>query len=514
MSDTTIARTISLAMIVLLVGVSAAVYGAVENGPTEWVLFAALLCCAPMLWTESLRRLSRGPVAMLLLPLTLVAIWGLVQSMPLPGSIVSTLSPAAVRIYEITVPPGGGASLPAWLLARAEASGIVVSEDREVPAAYPDDGDIGAGKSLSLHPSATRTAAIRWLSPLLLLAATAWVARSATHRYFLLWGLAGWAGLWGFVSILQEGGWTGRPIWTREIASVQMMRIARPFINPNHYSSSVGMGALVAVGLALALLARATGRLDRAGIRAAMLDRDWTLPRVIAAAVLTTLATAGVIISKSRGGILAFACGFVFLVAARWIKGWVALAVVAVVLAGLLAGVPAIPAAEQAASFATPTMASSGFDPSALMRIDVWGKTLRMFLDFPIAGTGLGTFEWAFNGYQRQGETLAFRQAHNDYVQILAETGVVGLTLLTWGLVVFLARFLIPVLRGVDGEPRWTSIAVAGAVFALLVHSTLDFNLQIAANAAQFAVLLGILAAAALDDASVAAGRGAEEGSA
>ena len=118
-----------------------------------------------------------------------------------------------------------------------------------------------------------------------------------------------------------------------------------------------------------------------------------------------------------------------------------------------------------------------------------------MFLDYPVAGTGLGTFEWAFNGYQRQGESLVFRQAHNDYVQVLSETGLVGAALLAWALGVFLLRILVPVLRGVDGEPRWTSIGAAAAVFALIVHSTVDFNLQIPANAAQFAVLLGILAA-------------------
>ncbi len=501
MSDTSIARKIALAMLVILVGVSSAVYGSVENGPTEWMLFGSLLCCAPMLWTVSLRRLARGPAAMLVLPLVLVAVWGLVQSMPLPPSIVRALSPAAARIYELTVPPGGGASLPAWLLARSEKDGVIVGDDRDLPPAIPDRGDVGLGKSLSLHPSATRNASILWLSPLLLIAASAWVARSSSSRYILLWGLAGWAALWGVVSILQEGGWSGRPIWTRDIAAAQMMRIARPFINPNHYSSSVAMGSLVAIGLALALLARGTGRLDREGIRAALYDRDWTLPRLITAGILAALGTAGVIISKSRGGILAFACGILFFVAARWMKGWASVAVVLVVLAGLLAGIPAIPAADHAASFANPPFASSGLDPSALMRIDVWGKTLRMFLDFPVSGTGLGTFEWAFNGYQRQGETLAFRQAHNDYVQVLAETGLVGLTLLAWALVVFLLRILVPVLRGVDGEPRWTSIAVAAAAFAVLVHSTLDFNLQIPANAAQFAVLVGILAAAALDDA-------------
>ena len=142
---------------------------------------------------------------------------------------------------------------------------------------------------------------------------------------------------------------------------VQLVRIARPFINPNHYSASVAMGALVAIGLALALLAGTTGRLDRLGIRAALLDRDWTLPRVIAAGVLACLGGGGRRRSRTRAaGCSPSPAASRSSLAARWIKGWIAVAVVAVVLVGLLAGLPAMPAANRLA-FATPALAASGW---------------------------------------------------------------------------------------------------------------------------------------------------------
>lgn len=492
-----VARRVSLVLLILVVGLSAAAYGAVEEGPADWLLFGSMLAAAPMFW--SLSSLDRSPALRLAIPLLLVVAWGFLQSMPLPASFVRALSPAAAGIYERTVPPGGGESLPSWLLDRARSSGIRVGGDLEVPEGVADRGDVALGRSFSLHPAATRDASLGWLGPILLLLTAGWVSRDPACRYRLLWGLAGWAGVWGLVAILHESGWDGSPIWTRAVPPEELLRMSRPFVNPNHYSSSVAMGALVATGLLLALLARASGGLDRRGILQSFVDRAWTLPRVIACSLAAVLAVTGLALSRSRGGALALGCGILFLVAGRWLRGRVALAVPAVVLAGILAGIPALQQAERA-SFSTAPFVSAGGDSSALLRMDAWGKTMRMFLDHPITGTGIGTFEWAFTGYQRQGEWMIFRASHNDFLQVLAEGGLVAAVLLGWALWIFVARILVPALRGVAGSPRWTTIAAAAAVFAVLAHSVLDFNLQIPANAAQFAVLVGILAAASRDD--------------
>lgn len=493
----TVARTLSLVLLVLVVGLSAAAYGAVEPGPAEWLLFGSMLAAAPMFW--SLSSVGRSPALRLAVPLFLVVVWGVVQSMPLPTAIVRVLSPAAAEVYERTVPPGGGESLPSWLLERARSGGIRVGGDLELPEGVPDRGDPATGRSLSLHPAATRDASFAWLGPILLLLTAGWVSLDPTCRYRLLWGLVAWGGIWGLVAILHESGWDGSPIWTRSVSPQELERMSRPFVNPNHYSLSVAMGALVAIGLLLALLSRASGALDRRGIRQTFADRAWTLPRVIGCSLAAGLALTGLALSRSRGGALALGCGLVFLVAARWLRNWLALAVPAVVLVGVLVGIPALRQADRA-SFATAPFVSAGGDSSALLRMDAWGKTLRMFLDHPVTGTGIGTFEWAFTGYQRQGEWMIFRAAHNDFLQLLAEGGLVAAVLLGWALWIFVARLLTPALRGVAGSPRWTTIGAAAAVFAVLTHSILDFNLQIPANAAQFAVLVGIVAAASRDD--------------
>jgi O-antigen ligase len=136
-------------------------------------------------------------------------------------------------------------------------------------------------------------------------------------------------------------------------------------------------------------------------------------------------------------------------------------------------------------------------DPSGAMRLEAWGNTLRIFMDYPATGTGLGTFQWIYPSYQRMGEWMNWGHAHNDYIQLLSEAGSIGAILLVWAFAVYLRRFLNPALSRRKGEPRWTSVAVAAAVFAMLVHSIFDFNLQIPANAGLFAIILGVLAGAA-----------------
>jgi O-antigen ligase len=72
-----------------------------------------------------------------------------------------------------------------------------------------------------------------------------------------------------------------------------------------------------------------------------------------------------------------------------------------------------------------------------------------------------------------------YREAHNDYLQILAETGVVGILLAIWAV----AR----VLTSVRGDP-WLVAATAG----VFMHSFVDFGLQIPAIVALFVVLAAI----------------------
>jgi O-antigen ligase len=119
-------------------------------------------------------------------------------------------------------------------------------------------------------------------------------------------------------------------------------------------------------------------------------------------------------------------------------------------------------------------------------RVEMLHGSWRIFLDHPIAGTGLGTLQEVYPLYETLYDRSIVNHTHNDYVEALAETGVIGglcglafLVLLYWtGWKALVA----------DQEPR-TLAYHAGALvacFGLLVHALVDFNFHIPSNALLF----------------------------
>jgi O-antigen ligase len=114
--------------------------------------------------------------------------------------------------------------------------------------------------------------------------------------------------------------------------------------------------------------------------------------------------------------------------------------------------------------------------------------TFRLFLDHPLIGTGLGTFEMVFPPYDSLYDGRIVNHAHNDYLETLAETGVVGGLCCFW----FLAVILRQSLKGLGelGSSFGSSMNLSGLVACcgFLVHSLVDFNLHVTANALLFLV--------------------------
>jgi O-antigen ligase len=118
----------------------------------------------------------------------------------------------------------------------------------------------------------------------------------------------------------------------------------------------------------------------------------------------------------------------------------------------------------------------------AAMREDTW----RIFLDHPLLGTGLGTLEMVFPPYDSLYDGKVVDHAHNDYVEALAETGVVGGLCCVW----FLGVVMLHSLKGLEelGSSFGSVLNLSGliACSGILVHSLVDFNLHIPANALLF----------------------------
>jgi O-antigen ligase len=125
-------------------------------------------------------------------------------------------------------------------------------------------------------------------------------------------------------------------------------------------------------------------------------------------------------------------------------------------------------------------------------RLGLWKDEIRLIRDYPLTGTGLGTFGTAFGRYQTTQLDSYVDHAHNDYLEFTSETGLVGGLLLFLPILALFLRMIISFFDDPRRYRRSITLGCIGSTLALLVHSLMDFNLQIPANALIFAIVLGI----------------------
>ena len=488
-----IGKAVGFWLVAVLVGVAAIAFGSVETWAEVWLRFGAVAAFAAVTWSDGPKTLLRGGAAALVLPAALLLAWGIVQSLPLPSAVVRALSPRTARLQAETLPEGGGAALPSFLLSRAPTLGVTVEDGAKLPPGPADPGSRAARSSLSINPHATWNACLSWLTPLLLAFAAERLSRSPSTRYRLLWAIAAWTGVLGAIAVAQSVSWNERLMWIREIPGNSAP--LGPFVNPNHFAGYVELGVLVVVGLLLAIVSEADGTLSLAGFREAVMDRGWALPRLLVLGFLLVLGIYGLVLSGSRGAAVALFAGGLVLIPLFHARRWLPVATVGLVALGLGVGVASWMGREnhtlQSAFFA-----DAANDASLSMRSDIWGRTWRIVVDHPLTGTGMGTFPSAYASYDREGEWLGTAQTHDDFLQFASETGLVGTVLLGWLIVAYAWTVLKPGMQSGSPRPKWTTAALAAGCFAMLTHSIIEFNLQVPAVACLFAVLVGALAGA------------------
>ena len=137
----------------------------------------------------------------------------------------------------------------------------------------------------------------------------------------------------------------------------------------------------------------------------------------------------------------------------------------------------------------------SEVDVTADVRRTFYGNTLEMIGDFPVAGTGKGSYVNAYAMYEKVDDRLRLSFAHNDYLEFAAENGVVAggaLVIAGIGLAVWLAAMW---RRRRSSFAKGIGLGALLGVAAILVHGLTDFNLQIPANAVYFTTLamLGVI---------------------
>lgn len=310
----------------------------------------------------------------------------------------------------------------------------------------------------------------------------------ALVRPLLLFGAL--LALFGIVQYAVSGGLTYQlkiyGFWTPRYRATPF----GPFVNRNHFAGWMIMVLPVSLAAAYAAWEQGRGGASEMGYRERLL---WLSSPMAADMLLTSFAAIvmglSLLMSQSRSGMAGFAAGtliFTGIVMRRQASTRaraVSAAVAAVVLlaAVLWTGVDLVTG--RASSVQRDISTAGG-------RMGAWADTLRIVADFPVAGTGLNTYGTAMVLYQTGDRALHFQEAHNDYLQLASEGGLlVGVPIL-----VTLALFARSVRQRFREAPKtgttyWLRIGAVVGLVSIGLQSLVEFSLQMPGNAALFAAL-------------------------
>jgi O-antigen ligase len=264
------------------------------------------------------------------------------------------------------------------------------------------------------------------------------------------------------------------------------------FVNRNHFCGYVEMIVPLALGLAIGRIRTQT--LGVRGFREKLLlwgTRDM-LVNVLILAAAGTMALA-VLLSNSRSGLAVLGLS-AFLFLDLWISAfsrtgfrrpWVG-KFVRVALVGVTVAVLSIGVGSTIRRFAREDLRRE-------TRPQYWSTTVAMIGEFPLFGTGLGTFATAYDAYERTSLTdLRLIHAHNDYLEYAAELGLLGSVLLLGGILYIAVAAYLAWRERRDPEARALALGGIVSVAAMGLHAVTDFNLHIPANMVLFVVVLGL----------------------
>jgi O-antigen ligase len=126
-------------------------------------------------------------------------------------------------------------------------------------------------------------------------------------------------------------------------------------------------------------------------------------------------------------------------------------------------------------------------------RMPIWRASVAMVLDRPVFGHGWGSFDFLIDGYRDVPTGLDTSYAHNDYLQVLAEAGIVGFGLVAWMLWLLGRRLVATLASPLPDDARFTVVWLSVAIAAALIHSGADFGLRIPGVGFMFVALLALV---------------------
>ena len=268
-----------------------------------------------------------------------------------------------------------------------------------------------------------------------------------------------------------------------------------PFVNQHHFAAMMELTA----GLVLGLLLGSGLKRDRKAF-------------LLIAAILMSIA---LFFTGSRGGVISFAGVIAFVTAATYFlpakkntgrRGQetdpkihrlvflTAAVVLSLLVIGLVFYLGAGDSLLRGFGFQEQNVdVSSG-------RIHIWKTGIDIFLANPLIGTGLDTFGTAFSRFDTNSGAFRIEQAHNDYLQMLTDGGIIGFGCVAVFIWLLFSNGIRAVARSTDPLVRSMRIGALAGCLGIAIHSFFDFPLRTPSNALFFLLLAVLATNGAIDE--------------
>ena len=414
----------------------------------------------------------------------------LFQLVPLPPSVLALLSPGTYALYAHSL-PGWPAQVPYAAL-------------REFPASESWRETLSVWRPLSIAPAQTLVDLLKCcayggffflilLYPFRSAPSSAWQQSEARLFRGMVAVILSSAGVVAILGILQWLTWNGKILWFfvpydwhLDLTS-SVPRASASFVNPSHFANY----------LSLALPLAVAGMLSPETLKGCRQRYEVRLLCGVIAGVLLM----GILLSLSRTAWLTtvVCLGLLFWGARsrvdqrnqqrqRWFPSVFIGTVVGVGVFLLVALFLVGSTGRQQLDARLIETVSQFTGPQN--RIAVWLDTAKMIRDFPMFGVGLGAWPELYPRYQRPPWQMTFyREAHNDFVELLAEVGIIGTGFLGW-FFWRVGRCLIHPMAFI--RTRLLTLAFLISAGTMAVHAFFNFTLQIPANALLFTAILAL----------------------
>lgn len=269
------------------------------------------------------------------------------------------------------------------------------------------------------------------------------------------------------------------------------------FVNRNHLAGYLELTAAMALALVLADLGRGGTRV-KSLLAMASNFIELLFSNKFRMRALMVLMAIGLVLTRSRMGNTAFfvsltvaGLGYVFLRERRYF--WRAL----LLFSSLLIVDVAVVSNWFGLQKVVERLQETGADASTQARLALLQEIPPVLEAYAMTGSGLGTFSDAHEPFRTPEVKMFMDHAHQDYVEFFVETGAIGCGILS----LLVGLHVLHALRVIVKRRRRLPVAVCFgslmAILAISIHSLVDFNLQIPANAATLCVILALCAACA-----------------